>query len=54
MMRYSKTSKTLKIRRERGDLTQIYKIDNDTNKVNWVDEYERGAPRRRMRDLIRK
>ena len=33
---------------------QFYKIENGIKKVNWVDEYERGAPRRGMRGHIRK
>ena len=36
----------LEVRQERGDLIQLYKIENGINKVNWVDEYERGAPKR--------
>ena len=45
---------TLKVRQERVDLIQIYKIENGTNRVNWEDEYERGAPRRGMRSHIQK
>ena len=45
---------SLEARRERGDLIQLHKIEICINKVNWVEDYERSAPRRIMRGHILK
>ena len=45
---------SLEVRRKRGDLIQLHKIESCINKVNWVEDYERSAPRRGMRGHIRK
>ena len=37
---------SLEVRRERDDIIQLNIIESGINKVNWVKDYERSAPRR--------
>ena len=45
---------TLEVRRERGDLIQLFKIEKEIDKITWVSPYTRGPPRRGNRAQLRK
>ena len=36
---------TLEVRRERGDLIQLFKIEKEMDQITWVSPYTRGPPR---------
>ena len=45
---------TLEVRRERGDLIELFKIEKEIDKITWVSPYTRGPPSRGNRAQLRK